>query len=381
MRWSKASFSQAERSVAGRFIRNFSADEIAAFARAFGLPITWFFMPPLAWAEPGVPARPETPDAEQLERELTLLIDLFFGDEEGQGLLDSRLNGFLDQLGTQPLTTAQQRIASLVGSRVAALVRHSFAGLEEWRVSLRSIANQLEDLETRARGEVEADLANGEEPRAPDLRGAEARREAQARLARAEAALEGRSALPADPARELTRRPLPSVDVHSLAADHSEARAQLDAALAALAPVAPDACRAAEEGAAEAEAPRQELARARRCLARARARSGLLETPAANRLDGPSEPTRAEAGLHRPSGPARALAEALAEKARRDLAETERALGELAAFLGLGPLPPADVPTAVAEHVALVEHACRSLAWHEARAALDALDAGPPGES
>jgi transcriptional regulator with XRE-family HTH domain len=39
-RWSKASVSQAERSVAGRFIRNFDADEIVAFARAFELPVS-----------------------------------------------------------------------------------------------------------------------------------------------------------------------------------------------------------------------------------------------------------------------------------------------------------------------------------------------------
>ncbi len=40
VRWSKATFSQAERSVAGRFIRNFTADEIVAFARGFELPVT-----------------------------------------------------------------------------------------------------------------------------------------------------------------------------------------------------------------------------------------------------------------------------------------------------------------------------------------------------
>src|SRR4051795_10132851 len=41
-RWSKASVSQAERSVAGKFIRQFDADEIVALARAFDLPVGWF---------------------------------------------------------------------------------------------------------------------------------------------------------------------------------------------------------------------------------------------------------------------------------------------------------------------------------------------------
>ena len=45
-RWSKATFSAAERSVTGARIRQFSADELEAFARAFRLPVAYFFMPP-----------------------------------------------------------------------------------------------------------------------------------------------------------------------------------------------------------------------------------------------------------------------------------------------------------------------------------------------
>ena len=44
--WSKAVFCQAERSVAGTRVRAFTADEIVAFARAFEVPLSWFFMPP-----------------------------------------------------------------------------------------------------------------------------------------------------------------------------------------------------------------------------------------------------------------------------------------------------------------------------------------------
>src|SRR5918996_6100776 len=51
--WSRATFSQAERSVAGKVIRNFTADEIVAFAGAFGLPPAWFFSPVPRGAEPG----------------------------------------------------------------------------------------------------------------------------------------------------------------------------------------------------------------------------------------------------------------------------------------------------------------------------------------
>lgn len=46
-RWSKATFSAAERSVAQPArIRQFSADELVAFAQAFELPIAFFFTPP-----------------------------------------------------------------------------------------------------------------------------------------------------------------------------------------------------------------------------------------------------------------------------------------------------------------------------------------------
>ena len=46
VRWSEAVFSAAERSVAGKRIREFDADTIQAFARTFNLPVGWFFLPP-----------------------------------------------------------------------------------------------------------------------------------------------------------------------------------------------------------------------------------------------------------------------------------------------------------------------------------------------
>lgn len=46
MRLSPASWSAIERSVDGGRIREFSADELVAFARGFQLPIGWFLTPP-----------------------------------------------------------------------------------------------------------------------------------------------------------------------------------------------------------------------------------------------------------------------------------------------------------------------------------------------
>jgi transcriptional regulator with XRE-family HTH domain len=44
--WSKVSWSSAERSVDGKRIRQFTADDLLAFSLAFGLPITWWLLPP-----------------------------------------------------------------------------------------------------------------------------------------------------------------------------------------------------------------------------------------------------------------------------------------------------------------------------------------------
>lgn len=54
-RWSKASFSAAERSTEGRRVRQFTADEIISFSQVFELPVAWFFLPP--WSSPSLRIR------------------------------------------------------------------------------------------------------------------------------------------------------------------------------------------------------------------------------------------------------------------------------------------------------------------------------------
>src|SRR6266508_6744302 len=60
--WSKATVSQAERSIAPGKSRAFSADEIVAFADTFGLPVTWFFLPPPTRDRGHPDARRDPPD-------------------------------------------------------------------------------------------------------------------------------------------------------------------------------------------------------------------------------------------------------------------------------------------------------------------------------
>lgn len=150
-RWSTASFSQAERSIAGKVNRNFDADELVAFARAFEVPIGWFFMPPPPRSDhPPAPVRLDTPDARGVGAALAILVDLVFGDEAQQALLAMRLDGWM-QLSPPELTTSQEQISGLARHRVDALVRHSFQQLGDWQTQLRTLANQLEDLEARAK--------------------------------------------------------------------------------------------------------------------------------------------------------------------------------------------------------------------------------------
>ena len=149
-RWSKANYSAAERSVDGSRVRQFDADEVVAFARAFDLPLTWFFLPPPPWASPGVPAKLRTPDAERFGAPLGLLADLVFGEDHHRATMALRFQAFLDELGPNPLSDAQQRVADMVQTRKEQIVRHALGDLQRWQTQLRALANHLEDLEARS---------------------------------------------------------------------------------------------------------------------------------------------------------------------------------------------------------------------------------------
>lgn len=62
VRWSSSTFSLAETSLSGRRVRDFSADEVAAFAKAFRLPAVFFYMP-----VPAVEADGRVPTVEDID--------------------------------------------------------------------------------------------------------------------------------------------------------------------------------------------------------------------------------------------------------------------------------------------------------------------------
>lgn len=132
--------------MGGKFVRRFDAEEIVAFARAFELPVTWFFLPPPAWKD-GAPVKLSTADARRFGTELALLVDLVFGDDADQrALLNARLAEFLDVLGPDGLTTAQERTAGAAALRADAVVRHHLGDVEQWQDWLRTVADRLGEL-------------------------------------------------------------------------------------------------------------------------------------------------------------------------------------------------------------------------------------------
>jgi hypothetical protein len=149
-KWSKASFSAAERSVDGERVRNFSADEIVAFARAFGLPVGFFFLPPprsaadveIRLADPGKPAW-GVPTSE--------LIDVVFGAPGEIGYIGMRVEEFFRQESTELQTEAQRRLTQHTELVVDAIVKRDLGRFSAWRTMLTTLADQLEDWQRRAR--------------------------------------------------------------------------------------------------------------------------------------------------------------------------------------------------------------------------------------
>jgi transcriptional regulator with XRE-family HTH domain len=150
VRWSKASFSQAERSFGGKVVRKFDADEIVAFARAFDLPVTWFYLPPPSVVY-GTQVKLSAGGAKERDQEIGLLVDLVFGEERHQQLFEDRLGEFVAALSPARLTRSQRQVGALAAAREKAVFSHHLGEMEEWRTWLRTVADHLENIERRVR--------------------------------------------------------------------------------------------------------------------------------------------------------------------------------------------------------------------------------------
>ena len=155
-RWSKATFSAAERSVTGERVRNFDADEIVAFAQAFNLPVAYFFLPPMPVTDQGLPVMLETAGPPALKQHIARLFDLVFGKPEDEGLMSLRMKSFLQHVprSSSLFSDAQARITTLVQERIVNLVDHALGDIAQWQRELRGLAQDLEILENQARHEA-----------------------------------------------------------------------------------------------------------------------------------------------------------------------------------------------------------------------------------
>lgn len=138
-RWSKASWSAAERSVDGVRPREFSAEEIVAFSHTFQLPLGWWFLPP----------GDSIPDVSRAAQ--ARFIEAQIGYDGGQEATEERLSDLLAWLGipgTEPQrawTRICERATEQVGAR-----------------ELSRVEGLLRDL-LEVVGSVEGEFRNGQE--------------------------------------------------------------------------------------------------------------------------------------------------------------------------------------------------------------------------
>ncbi len=146
VRWTVAQVSAAERSVDGTRVRQFTADDLVAFAQAFDVPITYFFIPPrpsATWSK----VKPGTSQDAQ-NRTMAVMIDLILGDStDGAPLLAKHLHEVMRDLDPALFSDAQERIFALARLRLLGVVGHVVGSIGGWQQSLRALADELGALE------------------------------------------------------------------------------------------------------------------------------------------------------------------------------------------------------------------------------------------
>jgi hypothetical protein len=155
-RLSAASFSAIERSVDVGRAREFSANELLAFARAFRVPLTWFFTPPSFWEGVGI----STPDASEEGLDPMVMLDAVLGTPETLEDYKSYLfswpdprhrmrvyaGGTTEYLGRMG-ADVQPRLDELLQIRLRRLVRERLGDVDQAREVLTSLTALLDQLD------------------------------------------------------------------------------------------------------------------------------------------------------------------------------------------------------------------------------------------
>jgi transcriptional regulator with XRE-family HTH domain len=142
IRWSKATFSAAERSVAGGRVRQFTADELVALSLVFDLPVTWWFLPPDE--DPAAVRLPgPTGDASELARLLDLL--LVWMPEPLRGRLLKALAAIPLEQRTM-LQTAAYEYTNALGQAVIADRMAELRGYEERLLEASTLLTEIVEM-------------------------------------------------------------------------------------------------------------------------------------------------------------------------------------------------------------------------------------------
>ncbi len=156
-RWSKATFSAAERSIDGRRVRQFTADEIVAFSRCFQVPVGFFFMPPRPSQAIPHPVRLKSAENPWAGINLTELLDAIYGTPGDEEIMSIRLRQFLNEVNISDLTQAQDRAAWRAEDALNAVVSKELARFDEWRRALTELAGQLRSWQNAAKAKAVRD--------------------------------------------------------------------------------------------------------------------------------------------------------------------------------------------------------------------------------
>ena len=155
-KWSKAVFSAAETSVTSGRVREFSADEILAFAAAFDLPVSWFFLPP---HESDLREAVSMGGTSQLTS--AAVIDAAVPAASGGNELTERLVELAKALPTKELPNLEKRAAGALANRLSAALLASVGDVLAEADHLRRVADLLAAAPARVIEQTLDDLTPG----------------------------------------------------------------------------------------------------------------------------------------------------------------------------------------------------------------------------
>jgi transcriptional regulator with XRE-family HTH domain len=139
-RWSVASLSAAERSVDGKRIKEFDADELVALSRAFAVPLVYWFIPPPTEEE----IRLILSDSGEEGLDAETLLDLVFCPVDQRHLLEQELLAALPGVDRGVIHDRLDTDTALLLRRK---LHGAFGDLGQARQVLDRVASVLEQLE------------------------------------------------------------------------------------------------------------------------------------------------------------------------------------------------------------------------------------------